>query len=120
MIRNQSTRQRAKFRIRKKIFGTPDRPRMTVYRSLSQIYVQLIDDINGKTLISASTLSKEVVDQVKSAKGKINKSKLVGNLVAKKAVEGGISTVIFDRNGYKYHGRVKALADSARENGLKF
>ncbi|RJP71684.1 MAG: 50S ribosomal protein L18 [Ignavibacteriales bacterium] len=120
MIRNQSSRQRAKFRIRKKIFGTPERPRMTVYRSLSQIYVQLVDDINGKTLISASTLSKEVVDQVKSAKGKTSKSKLVGTLVAKKAVEGGISNVIFDRNGYKYHGRVKALADSARENGLKF
>ncbi len=120
MIRNQSSRQRAKFRIRKKIFGTPERPRMTVYRSLSQIYVQLVDDINGKTLISASTLSKEVVDQVKSAKGKTSKSKLVGTLIAKKAVEGGISNVIFDRNGYKYHGRVKALADSARENGLKF
>ncbi len=120
MIRNQSTRQRAKFRIRKKIFGTPERPRMTVYRSLSQIYIQLIDDVNGKTLVSASTLSKEVVDQVKSAKGKISKSKLVGGLIAKKAAEGGISTVVFDRNGYKYHGRVKALADSARENGLKF
>lgn len=120
MIRNQSSRQRAKFRIRKNIFGTPERPRMTVYRSLSQIYVQLIDDVNSKTLIAASSLSKEVVDQVKSTKGKISKSKVVGSLVAKKAVEGGINTVVFDRNGYKYHGRVKALADSARENGLKF
>jgi large subunit ribosomal protein L18 len=120
ILRNKNTRLRSKIKIRKKISGTAERPRMTVYRSLSQIYSQLIDDVEGKTLVSASTLSKEVVEQVKTAKGKTNKSKLVGALLAKKALENNISSVVFDRNGYRYHGRVKALADAAREAGLKF
>jgi large subunit ribosomal protein L18 len=120
ILKNKNTRLRSKIKIRKKISGTAERPRMTVYRSLSQIYSQLIDDVNGKTLVAASTLSKEVVDQVKSAKGKISKSKFAGVLLAKKALENNITSVVFDRNGYKYHGRVKALADAAREAGLKF
>ena len=113
-------RERAKTRIRKKISGTTERPRLTVYRSLSQIYGQLIDDSTGKTLISASSLSKELTEDLKNTKGKAEKSKLVGLLLAKKALENNISTVVFDRNGYRYHGRIKALADGAREAGLKF
>ena len=120
ILKNNNTRLRSKIKIRKKISGTAERPRMTVYRSLSQIYVQLIDDVAQKTVTSASTISKEIVNQVKEAKGKINKSKLVGSLVAKKAIENKITTVVYDRNGYRYHGRVKALADAAREAGLKF
>jgi large subunit ribosomal protein L18 len=120
ILKNNNTRLRSKTRIRKKISGTLERPRMTVYRSLSQIYVQLIDDVAQKTLVSASTLSKEVLEKVKAAKGKANKSKLVGALIAKKALEKNISSVVFDRNGYRYHGRVKALADTARDAGLKF
>lgn len=113
-------RYRSKIRIRKKISGTAERPRMTVFRSLSQIYVQLIDDNACNTVASASSLSKEIIDSVKDAKGKINKSKLVGQLVAKKAQEKNINNVVFDRNGYRYHGRIQALAEGAREGGLKF
>jgi large subunit ribosomal protein L18 len=120
ILKNNNTRLRSKIRIRKKISGTAERPRMTVYRSLSQIYVQLIDDVAQKTLLSASTLSKEILEKVKDTKGKANKSKLVGSLLAKKALENKINSVVYDRNGYRYHGRVKALADAAREAGLKF
>lgn len=118
--RNTNPRLRSKTRIRKKITGTPEVPRLTIYRSLNQMYAQIIDDTNGKTLVAASSLSKEVLDEIKSAKGKISKSKLVGNLVAKKAKEKNISNVVFDRNGYRYHGRVQAIAEGAREGGLKF
>ena len=118
--RNNKKRLRSKNRIRKKVFGTSEKPRLSIYRSLNNIYGQLIDDSNGKTLASASSLSKELEESLKSAKGKSAKSKLVGNLVAKKAVEQNITTVIFDRNGYRYHGRVQAFAEGAREGGLKF
>ncbi|HMN47913.1 MAG TPA: 50S ribosomal protein L18 [Ignavibacteriaceae bacterium] len=118
--RNTNPRLRSKTRIRKKITGTPEVPRLTIYRSLNQMYAQIIDDTNGNTLVAASSLSKEVLDEIKSAKGKISKSKLVGNLVAKKAKEKNISNVVFDRNGYRYHGRVQAIAEGAREGGLKF
>lgn len=118
--RNTNSRLRSKTRIRKKISGSTEIPRLTIYRSLNQIYAQIIDDSTGNTLVSASSLSKEVADQIKSSKGKISKSKLVGNLVAKKALEKKISNVVFDRNGYRYHGRVQAIADGAREAGLKF
>jgi large subunit ribosomal protein L18 len=110
-------RHRIKMRIRKVLEGTGERPRMTVFRSNKQIYVQLIDDLNGKTLVSASSQVKEIEAQ------KVNKSekaKLVGQLIAERAIEAGIQTVVFDRNGYLYHGRVKALAEAAREKGLKF
>jgi large subunit ribosomal protein L18 len=87
---------------------------------LDNVYAQVIDDRSGKTLAAASSLSKELVDVIKNAKGKLAKSKLVGNLVAKKALEQNILSVVFDRNGYRYHGRIQALADGAREGGLKF
>ena len=110
-------RFRIKKRIRKVIEGTPDRPRMTVFRSTKSIYVQLIDDLTQKTLLSASSAEKAM----KNAKGtKSEIAKMVGKSIAEKAQQAGISSVVFDRNGYLYHGRVKALADAAREGGLKF
>ena len=120
MVKRKNKRVRSKIKIRKKLSGVPERPRLTVYRSLNNIYVQLIDDVNGKTLTSASTLSKELTEELKSAKGKTSKSKVVGKLIAKKALEQNISSVVFDRNGYRYHGRVQAIAEGAREGGLKF
>ena len=120
MIKHKSKRTRSKIKIRKKLSGVPERPRLTVYRSLNNIYVQLIDDVNGKTLTSASTLSKELTEELKATKGKTSKSKAVGKLIAKRALEQNISSVVFDRNGYRYHGRVQAIAEGAREGGLKF
>ena len=117
MITKAIRRQKIKFRVRKKIAGTAQRPRLSVFRSNSDIYAQLIDDDNAKTLASASSKDKDIVAQ----KGtKSEKSKLVGAAVARKAVELGLKDVIFDRGGYLYHGRVKALADGAREGGLNF
>lgn len=113
-------RLKNKIKIRKKISGTADRPRLAVYKSLKQIYTQLIDDSNGVTLLSASSLSKEILNDVKDAKSKIDKSKVVGKLLAEKAKDKGIETVVFDRSGYRYHGRVQAVAEGAREGGLKF
>ena len=112
-------RLRRRIRIRKKIRGTPDRPRLTVYRSLKYVYAQIIDDESGHTIAAASSVEKELRDSLKSTKD-LEAAKLVGKLVAKRAMEKGISEVVFDRNGYKYHGRIKALADAAREEGLKF
>jgi large subunit ribosomal protein L18 len=117
-LKKQERRIRIKHRIRKRISGSELKPRMTVYRSNKQIYVQIIDDINGKTLISASSLAKDIAEQAKS--NKVQQAQLVGKLAAAKSKEAGISEVVFDRNGYLYHGRVKALADAAREEGLKF
>jgi large subunit ribosomal protein L18 len=110
-------RIRIKHRIRKIVSGTPERPRMTVFRSSKEIYVQLIDDHAGKTLAAASSLDKAVAEQKVT---KMEQAKLVGKMIAQKAVESGISQVVFDRGGYLYHGRVKSLADAAREGGLKF
>src|SRR5690606_7821067 len=118
--RNNNLRLRSKTRLRKKISGTPEMPRLSVYRSLNQVYAQIIDDSTGNTLVAASSLSKELADELKNAKGKISKSKLVGSLVAKKAIEKKITNVVFDRNGYRYHGRIQAVAEGAREAGLKF
>lgn len=118
--RNNNSRLRSKTKIRKHISGSPERPRLSVYRSLNNVYAQLIDDSSGVTVAAASSLSKEIADDLKSAKGKIAKSKLVGTLIAKKALEKSISAVVFDRNGYRYHGRIQAIADGAREGGLKF
>jgi len=109
-------RQRIKYRIRKRLSGSGERPRMTVYRSNKQIYVQLVDDVSGQTLVSASSKEKEIVSQKVN---KIDQAKLVGKSIAAKAKEKGIESVVFDRNGYLYHGRVKNLADAARESGLK-
>ncbi len=119
-MKKLNTRERAKVKIRKKISGTSERPRLTVFRSLNNIYVQLIDDSTGKTLVSASTLAKELAIDLKSSKGKIERGKLVGSLLAKRAAEKNITVVLFDRNGYRYHGRVQAVANGAREGGLKF
>ncbi len=106
-------------RVRAKVFGTRERPRLCVYRSLSQIYAQIIDDEKGVTLASASTLDKEVKSLIQG-KSKSEQAKIVGETIAKKAQEKGISEVVFDRGGYIYIGRVQALADGAREAGLKF
>ena len=103
-------------RVRKKITGTPERPRLSVYKSLTGIYAQIIDDVNGKTLVAASTLDKEV----KTKASNIEAAKEVGALVAKRATKAGIKTIVFDRGGYQYHGKVKALAEAAREGGLEF
>lgn len=112
-------RERIKMRIRKIVSGTAERPRMTVYRSNKQIYVQFIDDLNGVTLASASSLDKEVAEKVAGV-NKCQEAAAVGKLAAERAAQKGINTVSFDRNGYLYHGRVKMLADAAREGGLKF
>jgi len=116
---NLTPRKKIKLRIRKRIIGTPEVPRFVIFRSLTNVYAQLIDDINGKTLCSVSSISKESKGEA-SKVSKTDKSKLIGKKIAEKAAEKSISKVVFDRNGYLYHGRVKAIADAAREAGLKF
>ena len=113
-------RLKNKIRVRKKVTGTTERPRVAVFKSLKQVYAQVIDDSKGVTLISASSLSKDIQKDVSNAKSKIDKSKIVGKYLAEKAVEKGIESVVFDRSGYRYHGRVQAIAEGAREGGLKF
>ena len=113
-------RLKKKIRVRKKITGTADRPRMAVFKSLKQIYAQIIDDTTGATLAAASSLSKEIEKEIGKAKNKTEKGKVVGKLIAEKASEKGIKSVVFDRSGYRYHGRVQAIAEGAREGGLKF
>jgi len=113
-------RRRVKTHIRLKISGTSERPRLTIYRSLKHVYAQIIDDVTGKTLVAVSDLSKEAREQLKSVKGQTNVAKQVGQLAAKKAIEKNIKEVVFDRNGFIFHGVVKAMADGAREGGLKF
>lgn len=110
-------RLRIKQRIRKSLSGSPEKPRLTVFRSNKEIYAQVINDLDSKTLVSASSLSS---DFEKEKMNKVEQAKRVGKLIAKKAKEAGIETVVFDRNGYLYHGRVKTLAEAAREEGLKF
>ena len=110
-------RQKIKFRVRSKISGTTQKPRLSVFRSNSEIYAQLIDDETGKTLAAASSKEKDIVAQKVT---KVEKSKLVGAAIARKATELGLLDVTFDRSGYLYHGRVKAVAEGAREGGLKF
>ena len=117
MVTKAIRRQKIKFRVRKRIIGTSVRPRLSVFRSNTEIYVQLIDDDSAKTLASASSKDKDIVAQ----KGtKTDKSKLVGAAIARKAAELGLKDVVFDRGGYLYHGRVKSVADGAREGGLLF
>ena len=119
--KKSSNAQRIKrhLRVRKNISGTPNRPRLNVYRSLSNIYAQIIDDVAGKTLVSASSLDKEIKEKV-SYGGNKEAAKEVGLLVAKRALDAGIKAVVFDRGGYVYHGRVSELAEGAREGGLEF
>ncbi len=114
-----NARVRRHRRVRSKIHGTSERPRLNVFRSLRHIYAQVIDDIEGHTLASASTLDQELSSQIVEL-SKTESAKLVGSLIADRAKEAGITTVVFDRGGYQYHGRVKALAEAAREAGLKF
>ena len=109
-------RERRKLRIRRKISGTADRPRLSVFRSLKHIYAQVIDDASGKTIASASSRDKDSSTKGANAAA----AKAVGVLIAKKAKDKGVTQVVFDRGGYLYHGNIKALADAARENGLKF
>lgn len=110
-------RQKIRYNIRKKIAGTAQKPRLSVFRSNSDIYAQLIDDVSGQTLASASSKDKDILAQSGT---KSDKSKLVGGALARKATELGIKDVVFDRGGYLYHGRVKSLAEGAREGGLQF
>ena len=114
-----SARKRRHGRVRKKVQGTPERPRLNVYRSLAEIYAQVIDDEAGNTLVSASTIEKELRSKARG-KTKTEQAQLVGELIAERAKGEGVKTVVFDRGGYKYSGRVKALAEGAREKGLEF
>ena len=107
-------------RVRRKVFGSEERPRMAVFRSLNNIYVQIIDDTRGHTLASASSLDPEVKAQVNGGKPKSEVSALVGGVIAARALEKGVKSVVFDRGGFKYHGRAKALAEAARKGGLVF
>ncbi len=112
-------RKRRHQRIRMKISGTRERPRLNVFRSLDNIYAQVIDDVAGHTLVSASTIDRQLTEAL-SGKTKKEQAALVGKVVAERALAAGITEVVFDRGGYLYHGRIKALADGAREGGLKF
>ena len=114
-----SERRRIHLRIRKKIAGSSSRPRLCVYRSLKYIYAQIVDDVQRKTLVAASTAEKEIRGNLKQA-GNVQAAKLVGKAIGARAKAKGIEIVVFDRGGYLYHGRIKALAEAARESGLKF
>jgi large subunit ribosomal protein L18 len=118
-IARKAIREKKHLRIRKNIVGVPAKPRLTVYRSLKHIYAQIIDDTSGKTLLSASTLEAPLKGTMESTSD-IAAAKQVGTVIAKKAIEKGITQVVFDRSGFLYHGRIKAAADGAREAGLDF
>ena len=118
-LNRNSARLKRHRRVRDKVSGTPERPRLSVFKSIKHIYTQIIDDQNSVTLVSASTLSPDVRDKV-SGKNNIETAKAVGEAIAKKAVEKNIVSVVFDRGGYLYHGKLKALAEAARKNGLRF
>jgi large subunit ribosomal protein L18 len=114
-----AAREKRHLRVRKKVFGTPECPRLSVFRSVGEVYVQVIDDVEGTTLVSASSIDKELRTKMEGLK-KSEQATLVGKTVAERATAKGIETVVFDRGGFRYMGRVKALADGAREGGLKF
>ncbi|MSP64125.1 MAG: 50S ribosomal protein L18 [Ignavibacteria bacterium] len=116
----RARRLKIKNYVRRKIEGTIERPRLSVYRSLNQFYGQLVDDRNGKTLLALSTLSKELKEQLQNVKSKKEKSAIVGKALAEMAKTKNITNVVFDRNGFLYHGRIKSFADAAREGGLQF
>jgi large subunit ribosomal protein L18 len=118
-IKSRKSRERRRRRVRMKLSGTSERPRLNVFRSLDHIYAQVIDDVEGRTLASASSLDKDLRSEM-SDKTKKEQAELVGKTVAERAKVVGIETVVFDRGGFLYHGRIKALADGAREGGLKF
>lgn len=112
-------RERRKLRVRGNVSGTPERPRLTIFRSNAHMYAQVVDDVAGKTLAHASTLSKDVKPRAEDA-DKSGQAELVGEAIAKQLIAKGVKKVVFDRNGYMYHGRVKALAEAARKAGLEF
>ena len=118
-LSKDQTRQRRHQRIRKRLQGTGEKPRLSVYKSLNNIYAQLVDDVAGKTILSASTLQKDIRTAVKHG-GNLDAAKKVGASLAQKALDKKITNVVFDRGGFRYHGCIKALADAAREQGLKF
>ena len=113
-------RQKRRKRVRKKVRGTPESPRLMVFRSSKNIYAQIIDDSISSTLVAASSISKDIRSQVKGKGGNRGGASIIGKLIAEKALDRGIKKVVFDRNGFLYHGRVKALAEAAREHGLEF
>ncbi len=119
MARKTTPREKRKARIRKKLSGTAERPRLTVYRSLNHLYAQVVDDVAGRTLAFAGTTSKGLRDAVKED-DKTSAAKKVGAAIAKAAMDKGVTQVVFDRNGFDYHGRIAAVAEAAREAGLKF
>jgi large subunit ribosomal protein L18 len=119
MLDKELLRLKRHMRLRGRVLGSADRPRLNVYRSLNNIYAQVVDDDAGRTLVAASTLDGELKPKLKSG-GNLEAAKLVGQLVGKRAVEKGVKQVVFDRGGYKYHGRVAAVANGAREAGLEF
>jgi large subunit ribosomal protein L18 len=119
MLAKEALRRKRHGRVRKRATGTAEKPRLNVFRSIEHIYAQVIDDSTGHTIASASSVDKELKGKVKSG-GNVEGAKMVGELIGKRAVEKGIKTIVFDRGGYQYHGRVAALADGARGAGLKF
>jgi len=118
--RRLSPRKRRHLRVRARVFGTPERPRLNVFRSNKHIYAQIIDDMRGHTLVAASTLEQEVRERFPNPHPKVEEARVVGQVIGERALAKGITKVVFDRGGYKYHGRVKALADGARAAGLQF
>ncbi len=117
----QDRRDRIKFRIRKRVRGTGERPRLTIFRSVSHMYVQVVDDASGRTIASASTVEPAVKGTLENASGgNVGGAKAIGKTIAERLIEKGVTRVVFDRNGFLYHGRVKAVADAAREAGLEF
>lgn len=118
-LSKEEARKARHTRVRKKVTGTPEKPRMNVFRSVNHIYVQLIDDYSSKTLAAASSIDKELKGKIGTG-GNIEAAKTVGQLVARRALDKGIKKIVFDRSGYLYHGRIRALAEAAREGGLEF
>jgi large subunit ribosomal protein L18 len=117
--RRERSRVRRHHRVRLRVYGTPDRPRLNVFRSNAHLYAQVIDDTTGRTLVSASTLDKEIKGKLKSG-ANLAAAMAVGRLVAERALKANLKAVVFDRGGYRFHGRIKALAEASREKGLKF
>jgi len=118
-VNRRKARERRRIHVRLKVVGTPERPRLNVYRSLNQIYAQIIDDSVGHTLVSASTIDREIEGQI-AGMARTAQAEVIGRVVAERALAKGVQKVVFDRAGYKYHGRVKALAEAARKAGLEF
>ena len=119
-ISRTKTREKRKKRIRRKVTGTSERPRLSVFRSAKNIYAQIIDDTSFNTLVQVSTISKDIREQLKGKSGNKEGASMIGKIIAEKAQEKGIKKVVFDRNGFLYHGRIKTLAEAAREGGLEF